>query len=91
MTELILELVLTIIALIASKYLIPWLKEKRLLSAATIVVEAVEQIFTETKAGKEKLKQATDWMLEKFDISEEEARKLIEAAVYNINKKKKDE
>lgn len=89
MTELIFELVLTIISLIASKYLIPWLKEKRMFHAAKIAVEAAEQIFTETKAGKEKFEQAKAWLLSKFNLSEEEAKKLIEAAVYNINKEKK--
>lgn len=88
MTDLILELVLTAIAILISKYLIPWLKEKRLLSAAKITVEAVEQIFTGTKAGQEKFEQAKTWLLEKFNLTEEEAKKLIEAAVYNMNKEK---
>ena len=73
MIELILELILTGISILAAKYLIPWLKEKRMLSAAKIAVEAVEQIFTETKAGKEKFEQAKQWLLAKFNISEEEA------------------
>lgn len=90
MMELILELVLTIISALAAKYLIPWLKEKRLLSAAKIAVEAAEQIFTETKTGKEKFEQAKQWLLTKFNITEEEAKKLLEAAVYNMNKEKKN-
>ena len=89
MMELILELVLTGISILAANYLIPWLKEKRLLSAAKIAVEAAEQIFTETKAGKEKFAQATQWLLDKFNLSEEEAKKLIESAVYNMKKEQK--
>ena len=89
MTELIFELILTVICLLASKYLIPWLKEKRLLSAAKIAVEAAEQVFLESKSGKKKFAQAMKWLLNKFKISEEEATKLIEAAVYKMNKEKK--
>ena len=89
MMELILELTLTIISALAAKYLIPWLKEKRLLSAAKIAVEAAEQVFTETKAGQDKLNQAKTWLLEKFNLSEEEAVKLIESVVYNMKKEQK--
>lgn len=89
MIDLILELALTVISLLASKYIIPWLKEKRMFQAAIIAVEAAEQIFTETDMGKEKFEQAKTWLLTKFKISEEEAKKLIEAAVYNINKEKR--
>ena len=87
MTELILELVLTIISLIASKYIIPWLKEKRMMSSAKIIVQAAEQIFTESKAGKEKMAQALTWFCKKFKVSEDEAKKFLEAAVYKMKQK----
>ena len=84
-----LELVLTVISVIASKYLIPWLKEKRLLSAAQIAVEAAEQMILESGAGKEKYNLALSWLAEKFKISEDQAKQLIESAVYKMNSKKK--
>lgn len=82
-----LEIVLSIIAIVASKYLIPWLKEKRLFAAAQIAVEAAEQIFTETGAGKKKMEQALSWISAQFKIDEDEAKKLIEAAVYKMKNK----
>ena len=83
-----LELVLTVISVIASKYLIPWLKEKRLLSAAQIAVEAAEQMILESGAGKEKYNLALSWLAGKFKISEDQAKQLIESAVYKMNSKK---
>ena len=88
MEELIFELILTAILTIVAKYVIPWLKEKRLLSAAIIAVEAAEQMFLESKSGPQKFEQAKAWLLNKFKLTDEEAKKLIEAAVYNIKNKK---
>ena len=82
-----LEIVLSCIALLASRYIIPWLKEKRMLGAAKIAVEAAEQLITESGAGKQKFNQALEWIAPKFKLSEDEARRLIEAAVYNMKKK----
>lgn len=82
-----LDIIFSIIALIASKYLIPWLKEKRLLSAAQIAVEAAEQLISETGAGKEKYDLALSWLANQFKISDEQAKKIIEAAVYKMKNK----
>ena len=84
-----LEIVLSIIALVASKYIIPWLKEKRMLSAAELIVEAVEQTIRETGAGKEKYQLALSWLSKKFKVSEEQAQQIIEAAVYKMKNKNK--
>ena len=86
--NLLFELILSIIAIIASRYVIPWLKEKRLYSAAKIAVEAAEQLILESNAGKEKFEQVQQWLGNKFKLSDEEMKKLIEAAVYNMNKNK---
>ena len=85
--NLIFEFVLSIIALVASKHLIPWLKEKKLYGAAQIAVEAAEQLITETGAGKEKYEQAKAWLSKQFKLSDEEIEKLIESAVYNMKNK----
>lgn len=82
-----LEIVLSIIALVASKYIIPWLKEKRMLSAAELIVEAVEQTIRETGAGQEKYQLALSWLSKKFKVSEEQAQQIIEAAVYKMKNK----
>ena len=83
-----LEIVLSAIALLASRYIIPWLKEKRMLEAAKIAVEAAEQLITESGAGEQRFNQALAWIAPKFKLTEDEARKLIEAAVYNMKQKK---
>lgn len=85
--SMLLDIIFSIIALIASKYLIPWLKEKRLLSAAQIAVEAAEQLISETGAGKEKYNLALSWLANQFKISDEQAKKIIEAAVYKMKNK----
>ena len=83
-----LEIVLSVIALLASTYVIPWLKEKRMLQAAKIAVEAAEQMILESGAGKEKYNLALSWLAGKFKISEDQAKQLIEAAVYKMKNKK---
>lgn len=90
MTELIVEIIVSLILALIAKYLIPWLKEKRIYGYAETVVEAVEQIVTEEGAGKEKYDQAKSWLLKKFKISEEDAKRIIEAAVYRMKNHKSD-
>ena len=78
------EFILSIIMIIISKHLIPWLKEKKLSEAAKIAVEAAEQVITGTSMGKEKYDQASKWLGEKFKLSDEEVKQLIESAVYKM-------
>lgn len=89
MTELIVEIVVSLILALIAKYLVPWLKEKRIYGYAEKVVEALEQMVTEEGAGKEKYEKAKTWMLKKFKMSEEDAQRIIEAAVYNMKKSQK--
>lgn len=89
MTELIVEIVVSLILALIAKYLIPWLKEKRIYGYAEKVVEALEQMVTEEGAGKQKYEQAKTWLLNKFKMSEEDAQRIIEAAVYNMKKSQK--
>ena len=84
--SLLFELILSIIAVVASKHLIPWLKEKKLSEAAKIAVEAAEQLIGSGK-GQEKYDQASEWLGKKFNLSEEEVKKLIESAVYQMKNK----
>ena len=86
--SILLELVLSALALIASKYVIPWLKEKRMLSAAELIVEAVEQTIRETGVSQEKYQLALSWLSKKFKVSEDQAQQIIEAAVYKMKNKK---
>lgn len=89
--NLIFEFVLSIIALVVSKHLIPWLKQKKLYGAAKIAVEAAEQLIAETGAGKKKYEQAKAWLASQFKLSDEEIEKLIESAVYNMKNKVQSE
>ena len=83
-----LEVVATIVMIVISTYLVPWLKERRLYDAAVVIVEAAEQIFKIPGAGEEKFEYVKEALLSKFKVSEEDIEDAIEAAVYNINKKK---
>ena len=82
--NLIFEFVATIILLVISKHVIPWLKEKKLCDAAKIAVEAAEQLITQSGQGKLKFEQAKAWLSTKFKLSDEELEKIIESADYKI-------
>ena len=55
----------------------------------TIAVRAAEQIYKETGMGKEKFAYVTEWISDKFKISESDLKNFIESAVYELNEKKK--
>ena len=96
-----LKIVISVVAALIAYYVIPYLKEKvkeakyqDLVKAITIAVEAAEQTFKESGAGKIKkedvIKFITAYLNEnKIDISVEQLDRLIEAAVFQLNKGKK--
>lgn len=88
MEALIFELIVSIILTIVATYVLPYLKEKRILSYAMIIVEAVEQMIQESGVSNKKFEQAKTWLLEKFKLSDEEAKKIIESAVFRLKNKK---
>lgn len=84
-----LEIVLSFLALLASRYIIPWIKEKRIYQVALLAVEAAEQVLsTEDGAGKVKFEEVKKYLCKKFKLSDEDVERIIESAVYNMKNKK---
>ena len=87
------ELLISAAALVATRYLIPWLKEKagrertaRLMRCAEIAVHAAEQMYQESGSGKAKLDYVLKCLRERgFDLSPDELRAAAEAAVYEMS------
>lgn len=96
-----LKIVISVVAALIAYYVIPFLKEKvkeakyqDLVKAVTIAVEAAEQTFKEGGMGKVKkedvIKFITSYLNDnKIDISVDQLDRLIEAAVFQLNKGKK--
>lgn len=97
----VLKIVLSVVAALLAYYVIPYLKNKfkqdkykDLVEAVAIAVEAAEQTFKEGGMGKLKkedvIKFITAYLNEnKIDISDDQLDRLIEAAVFQLNKGKK--
>ena len=87
------EIVLSILATIASCFIIPWIKEKldaekleRLVKWVRIAVEAAEQIYG-SGTGQQKKEYVINFLLEKgivFDANK--VATIIESAVYQLPK-----
>ena len=88
MINFIIEIIIPVVSLLVSTYLIPWLKEKRIFDFAVSIVKAAEQVFNETGMGEEKFNYAYGMLKKKFKLSDEDIERLIEAAVFEINKNK---
>lgn len=97
----ILKIVISVVAALVGYYLVPFLKEKikeakyqDLVKSVTIAVEAAEQTFKEGGMGKVKKEDVIKYITEylnsnKIDISDDQLDKLIESAVFQLNKGKK--
>lgn len=83
--SIILKAVISIAVVVITGYVIPWLKEKRLYEYVMIAVQAAEQMIKESGAGTKKYELVEEWLISKFHISAEEAKSLIESAVYEMN------
>ena len=93
-----LKIIVSVACALISYYLIPVLKEKvkeakykDLVNAITVAVEAAEQTFKESGMGKFKKEDViifiTGWLNEnKIEISAKQLDKLIESAVFQLNK-----
>lgn len=87
------EIVISVLSVIASCFIIPWLKEKlsaekleRLVKWVKIAVEAAEQLYG-SGAGQQKKEYVVNFLLEKgivFDADKMSA--IIESAVYQLPK-----
>ena len=96
-----LKIVISVVAALIAYYVIPFLKEKvkeakykDLVEAVKVAVDAAEQTFKEGGMGKLKKEDVIKYITEylnsnKIDISVEQLDRLIEAAVFQLNKGKK--
>ena len=81
--EIISQIVLPIVGLIVSTFLVPWLRENHMSKYALLAVQAAEQMFG-GGTGKDKYAYASGLLVSKFHLSEKEAKRLIESAVYQL-------
>lgn len=99
-TEIIVKIIFSIVLILVSTYLIPYLKTLRddvrwqkLINMVEAAVNAAEQTIKEPGSGKEKkemvVKFVTKWMEEQgISVTEDEVDALIEAAVKKMNEKR---
>lgn len=85
MAELIIKIIIPVTCAILTAYIIPFLKEKRIYGCVATAVKAAEQIYRESGMGKEKFEYVKEWVQEKFKISDEDLKNIIEAAVFEMN------
>lgn len=86
--DIILGIVVPFILLVVAGYLIKTYRNDNVIKYVKIAVSAAEQIYKQTGMGKEKFEYVKTWIANKFKISEEDLKNLIESAVYELNKNK---
>ena len=82
----ILGAVVPLILLIVAGYLIKTFRNNEVIKWVGIAVKAAEQVYTASGMGKEKFAYVSEWISNKFNISEADLKNLIESAVYELNK-----
>ena len=88
MIDILLKCVIFIAVSFILGYVIPFLKDKNIYNYAKIAVQAAEQIYKESGMGKEKFEYVKNWLNKKLNISDDDLKKIIESAVYELNKEK---
>lgn len=88
--EFIIRTILLFIVLLCTYYIVPKLKENNIYDEVILLVQAAEQIFKDAGMGSIKFQYVFDIIEEKYNISEDEIRNMIEAAVYDLNLDKKN-
>lgn len=89
------ELIIKILAILVMAFVLPWIKAKigdenlrKIVAAIEVAVKAAEQIFSEPGSGAMKKQWVLDFINSKFKINEDDAERLMEAFVYEMNKDK---
>ena len=88
MVDVIIKLIIPLLCTVITAYIIPYLKEKKLYNAVKTAVQAAEQIYKESGMGEQKFEYVKSWLNEKFSISADDLKKIIESAVYELNSQK---
>lgn len=81
----ILGYVLPLVLLIVAGYLIRVYRSDEVVKWVKLAVKAAEQIYKGSGQGKEKFAYVSEWISEKFNISETDLKNIIESAVYELN------
>ena len=90
MVDVIIKLIIPLLCTVITAYIIPYLKEKKLYNAVKTAVQAAEQIYKESGMGEQKFEYVKSWLNEKFSISADDLKKIIESAVYELKKSKSE-
>ena len=77
------DLIIPVLGLVLTALVIPWLRETRAWKYVQIAVKAAEQIFG-GGTGPEKYEYVRKLLASKFRLSDDEAQRLIEAAVKEL-------
>lgn len=78
------ELVIPVLGTVLTVFIVPLLKEKRYQQLAKVAVEAAEQVLGAGE-GKKKYDYAHD-VLRAAGVTDGDSKRLIEAAVYQLNR-----
>lgn len=81
--KLISEVIIPLLGVVVTAYVVPWIREKKQTELARTCVRAAEQIFG-AGTGEQKYGYAES-LLVKAGVKEDDAKRLIEAAVYELN------
>ena len=84
--NLVLGFILPFILLVGAFYLIKTYRDDNVIKWVKMAVSAAEQIYKGNGRGKEKFAYVEKWISEKFKISPEDLKNIIESAVFEMNK-----
>lgn len=83
--NIILGYIVPFILFVVGFYFIKTCRNEEVVRWVKIAVKAAEQIYKESGQGEEKFAYVYEWISNKFRISEEELRNIIESTVYELN------
>ena len=81
--------ILPLILFVSGFYLIKTYRDDNVIKWVKMAVAAAEQIYKGDGKGREKFAYVEKWISEKFRISPEELKNIIESAVFELNKDNK--
>lgn len=82
--DILIQFIIPALGAVVTYYIVPLLKEKNLYRYVTIGVYAAEQLFG-SEAGADKFEYVQTWIKDKFKVSDEDLKNIIEAVVLEMN------
>ena len=77
--------IIPFVLLVVAGYLLKVYRSADIIKWVGVAVKAAEQIYKESGQGKEKFAYVAEWISNKFMISEDDLKNIIESAVYELN------